>query len=77
MNLVFQIELFISSSLPKFVKPTLAYSPIPSKSFKAQDSKTNSLKNPNVKEKPLKANIPKAQRLKLRTPTTSCIHVSQ
>lgn len=50
-----------SSSPPKFIKATLASSPIHCESFKAQDFKAKSLMNLNVKGKPHKANHQKAQ----------------
>ena len=40
-----------SSSLQKFIKATLPLSPISCESSKAQDSKTNSLKNKKFKGK--------------------------
>ena len=49
-----------SSSPPKYIKATLTSSSFPYESSKAQDSKTNNLKNLNTSGKPLKANIPKA-----------------
>ena len=49
-----------SSSPPKSIKATINSSFNPYESSKAQDSKTNNLKNLNTSGKPLKANIPKA-----------------
>ena len=55
-----------SSSPPKSIKATLTSSSLLCESSKAQDSKTNNLKNLNAIGKPLKANIPKAQDFKAK-----------
>ena len=56
----------ISLSPRKSIKATLTSSSLPCEIFKAQDSKTNNLKNLNTSGKPLKANIPKAQDFKAK-----------